>query len=186
MRHIARRACARLLHSTEGVQLLEFALTLPVLLVMAVGIFDFGAAYNLKQKMTNGAREGVRIAVNQSPADLTQPIPGSIQSIRDAVVNYLNGENVNTTMFPAAPTQTAPMQWTYYSTASGAPLLVIDRGRPVPVTSGGVTTLIISSRVALNYDYTWSFHRIMKLLQPSSNYAGSFVISTDVTMRNLQ
>jgi Flp pilus assembly protein TadG len=47
----------------RGVALLEVALTLPILLLVAVGIFEFGRAYQTWQILTNAAREGARIAV---------------------------------------------------------------------------------------------------------------------------
>ena len=47
----------------EGVALLEMALTLPLLLVVSVSIFEFGRAYQTFQVLTNAAREGARIAV---------------------------------------------------------------------------------------------------------------------------
>ena len=49
--------------SERGVALLEVALTLPILLLIAVGIFEFGRAYQTFQILTNAAREGARIAV---------------------------------------------------------------------------------------------------------------------------
>ena len=47
----------------RGQALLEVALTLPLLLLVAVGIFEFGRAYQTWQILTNAAREGARIAV---------------------------------------------------------------------------------------------------------------------------
>ncbi len=47
----------------RGQALLEVAMTLPLLLLVAVGIFEFGRAYQTWQILTNAAREGARIAV---------------------------------------------------------------------------------------------------------------------------
>jgi len=49
--------------SERGAALLEVALTLPLVLLIAVGIFEFGRAYQTWQILTNAAREGARIAV---------------------------------------------------------------------------------------------------------------------------
>lgn len=54
---------ARLAKSQRGTALLETALTLPLLLAVAVGIFEFGRAYQTWQVLTNAAREGARVAV---------------------------------------------------------------------------------------------------------------------------
>ncbi len=47
----------------DGQALVEAALTIPILLLIAVGIFEFGRAYQTWQILTNAAREGARIAV---------------------------------------------------------------------------------------------------------------------------
>jgi len=49
--------------SQRGAALLEMALTLPLLLLVCVGILEFGRAYQTWQVITNAAREGARIAV---------------------------------------------------------------------------------------------------------------------------
>jgi Flp pilus assembly protein TadG len=49
--------------SEKGAALIEVALTLPLLLIVAVGIFEFGRAYQTQQVLTNAAREGARVAV---------------------------------------------------------------------------------------------------------------------------
>ena len=49
--------------SERGMALLEAALTLPLLLLVSVGIFEFGRGYQTWQVLTNAAREGARVAV---------------------------------------------------------------------------------------------------------------------------
>jgi len=49
--------------SERGAALLEMALTLPLLLLVCVGILEFGRAYQTWQVLTNAAREGARVAV---------------------------------------------------------------------------------------------------------------------------
>ena len=48
--------------------MLEVALTLPLVLLIAVGIFEFGRAYETMQVLTNAAREGARVAILPSQA----------------------------------------------------------------------------------------------------------------------
>jgi len=51
-------------HKNErGSALIEVALTLPLLLLVAAGIFEFGRAYQTQQVLTNAVREGARVAV---------------------------------------------------------------------------------------------------------------------------
>ena len=49
--------------SARGAALLEAAITIPLLLFVSVGIFEFGRAYQTWQVVTNAAREGARLAV---------------------------------------------------------------------------------------------------------------------------
>ena len=57
---MTKKRCART-NSERGAALLEVALTLPLLLLVAVGIFEFGRAYQTWQVLTNAAREGARL-----------------------------------------------------------------------------------------------------------------------------
>ena len=57
--------------SETGAALLEAAFTIPILLLVTVGILEFGRAYQTWQVLTNAAREGARIAVLP---DLTAPV----------------------------------------------------------------------------------------------------------------
>jgi len=54
---------SRRLKSERGTALLETALTLPLVLLVSVSVFEFGRAYQTWQVLTNAAREGARIAV---------------------------------------------------------------------------------------------------------------------------
>src|SRR5687768_2965632 len=49
--------------SERGAALVEMAMTLPLLMLLCVGIIEFGRAYQTWQVLTNAAREGARIAV---------------------------------------------------------------------------------------------------------------------------
>jgi Flp pilus assembly protein TadG len=73
--------------SERGVELIETAITIPMLLLIAVGIFEFGRAYQSWQILTNAAREAARVSV----------LPGSApQAAVDAARNYMqNGQLPN-------------------------------------------------------------------------------------------
>lgn len=71
----------RLRRDTKGAALLEMALTLPMMLMVAAGIFEFGRAYQTWQIITNAAREGARIAV----------LPGTTDTmVSDRVKTYMS------------------------------------------------------------------------------------------------
>jgi Flp pilus assembly protein TadG len=65
-----RSGFLRRARNERGAALLEMALTLPLLLLVCVGILEFGRAYQTWQVLTNAAREGARVAV----------LPGTTQS----------------------------------------------------------------------------------------------------------
>src|SRR5690606_17088398 len=48
-----------------GQALAEFALVLPILLLLIAGIIEFGRAFHIQQVVTDAAREGARAAVVQ-------------------------------------------------------------------------------------------------------------------------
>lgn len=55
--------------SERGAVAVEFALLAPVLVMILLGIMEFGRAYNVQTSLTNAAREGVRnMAIDNSQA----------------------------------------------------------------------------------------------------------------------
>ena len=161
----------------QGAQLLEFAFILPFLAVMTVGVIDFAQGFLLKQKLTNAAREGARIGVELSPVDLDQTAPATVRSVRNAVVNYMDNANIDVSGIDITSTKTGSTEWTFYD--GGDALIVIDRAVIIPVTGA------IGTRVTVRYRFTWSFGEVIDLLAPTASYPGSFLISTDATMKNL-
>jgi Flp pilus assembly protein TadG len=53
----------RFLADENGQAMVEFALVLPILLIVLLGIVDFGRAWNARQVITDAAREGARVTV---------------------------------------------------------------------------------------------------------------------------
>ena len=70
----------RLSKNERGAALLETAVTIPIILLISVAIFEFGRAYQTWQVLTNAAREGARVAV----------INGTTEAqVSDAVRTYM-------------------------------------------------------------------------------------------------
>jgi Flp pilus assembly protein TadG len=63
----------RRLRGERGAELVEFALTFPLLLLVILGIIDFGFLFQRYEVLTNAAREGARIAAlpGYSAADVS-------------------------------------------------------------------------------------------------------------------
>jgi Flp pilus assembly protein TadG len=70
----------RLRRSDEGQSLAEFAILLPILLGVVIGIFEFGRAWNVDQVLTNAGREGARLAVipTSSVDDVIETVEGAL------------------------------------------------------------------------------------------------------------
>jgi Flp pilus assembly protein TadG len=55
--------------SERGAAAVEFAILLPLLLMLVLGTIEFGRAYNTQITLTNAARDGVRVmAIANDPA----------------------------------------------------------------------------------------------------------------------
>ena len=66
--------------SEDGAELIEFALVLPMLLLVVLGIAEFGFMFQRYEVITNAAREGARIAV----------LPGySTADVQNRVIAYV-------------------------------------------------------------------------------------------------
>ncbi|HEV2387655.1 MAG TPA: TadE/TadG family type IV pilus assembly protein [Candidatus Acidoferrales bacterium] len=187
----------------RGAQLLEFALILPLLLVLVAGVMDFAQSWNLRQMLANAAREGARLGSSQPLLDLTTTNPESIQDICQQVADYLSNAGISTAFMNGRSTDPtagcsspatianpngalAPLAWTYYSTGTYG--LKIERTIAVSMTVSGVTTNVISTRVTLKYPYTWSFgfNRIIAMFGPgaASAYPSPIPIRVNSLMAN--
>ena len=92
----------------RGAALLEAAITVPIILLISVGIFEFGRAYQTWLVLTNAAREGARLAVIDGQTDT---------DVRNRVRTYVTGGGLSTLSDSAiAINRTVPL--TGSSTAS--------------------------------------------------------------------
>lgn len=80
------RTLRRKRQRTRGVAMVEYAMIMPVFLLLFAGIIEFGRAVMVQQVITNAAREGARMAVR----------PGEDRTtVVSAVNNYLSGARVS-------------------------------------------------------------------------------------------
>src|ERR1700685_848091 len=80
----------------RAAQIVELALSLPLLMLFVVGIFDFSGALSLKQKLTNAARDGARVAAADVANDLgSSGVPVSVNNAFQVVDAYLKAEKIN-------------------------------------------------------------------------------------------
>ena len=60
---MVKKLLRRRVRSERGAELIEFALVLPILLLVFAGIVDFALMFQRFLTVSNAAREGARIAV---------------------------------------------------------------------------------------------------------------------------
>jgi Flp pilus assembly protein TadG len=182
---------SRLLREAKGSQLLELALSLPIMLVLLSGLVDFGQAWNIKQKLENAAREGVRIGASAptleyySSIDCSSPVassPCSVQAIADAVTHYMvNADLQNAScLTPNSPSSSTTNTWTY-TCGNGVSITI---AWPYSFTSSGGTTMM-ATQVSLTYPYRWTLNQIIGVLPGGGSLSLPSTISASAVMQNL-
>jgi Flp pilus assembly protein TadG len=184
-----RSGLRQLRRDTMGSNLLEFAVALPLLVVFVIGMFDFGTAFNLKQKLNNTVRGAARFGSSLPTDDLTQPTPSSVLAMRDDVERYLVSAQINDcALGSSVATASGTLAWTFTAN-SGCPgtlTLTIERGYSFPVTVTNVPNPVnvISTHVTISYPFAWHFNNVIQLLVKGATYAGVTQISTDAIIPN--
>jgi Flp pilus assembly protein TadG len=174
------------LAATDGAAIIEFAVSLPLLVVLVVGIFDFGGAFNTKQELNNAMREAAHFAASQPTNDLDSHTPPSVDAVRFLVDAYLLNAHLNDCgLSTVAQPSSATLVWKYSaSNASCSLTLTISRGNPIQETVGGATVNMLSSNVVIVYPYQWHFNSVIQLLVPGANFALTN-IQSDATAVNM-
>jgi Flp pilus assembly protein TadG len=171
------------LRGAEAAALIEFAVALPLLVVMVVGIFDFGGAFNLKQELSNAVREGARFGAAQPTNDLalTSSPPPSVDAVRFLVDSYLQTARINDCGLSTATGTLSGGQFAWHFSARGngcSMTLDISRGVPVPVTVGAAPPAnMLCTTVNISYPYQWHFNSVIQLLVPGANYSFANITS---------
>lgn len=177
--------CVRQWRGDHAAQIVEFAVTLPLLVVFVVGIFDFSSAFTLKQRLTNIARDAARAAAADPQNDLLQPSSALPQSVMDAFYTVDNGLLASKLNDCGANASGSPsgLTWTFTANGNGCPAIgltiTINRGYYFPPTGAGLPavsctaqtpngqTTIIGTCVSIQYFYPWRFGRAASLLGAS-------------------
>ena len=171
----------RLCRHDRAAQIVEFAVTLPLLVVFVVGIFDFSGAFTLKQKLTNVARDAARAAAADPSTDLkgaVTSVPVSVSDVFQIVDNYLTINNLDDCGLKLVGS--SGLTWTYAGT-TGCPgsglTVIVNRGYTFPASgtgqpasldcssrAAGLRTAVIATCVSIQYPYQWRFGRVARLL----------------------
>jgi Flp pilus assembly protein TadG len=175
----------RLSANTDGAQILELAVALPLLVVFVVGIYDFSQAFNTKEKLNFAARDGARLGSMQPTNDLSQGTPLSVTAIRDLVDADLLAASINDCGLGQIM-QTGALSWTATGTCQNSSTftLTIDRGFVVPPNpTASQPVQQFATHIDLQYPYRWQFSSAIGLLFPGASY-GTTNIDTDAFAAN--
>lgn len=72
--------------SEDGAAAVEFALLLPILIMLILGILEFGLAYNAQITVTNAAREGARTMVIQNSPSAAKTAVKTVSSVLNPAI----------------------------------------------------------------------------------------------------
>ena len=79
---------ARGLRGERGASAVEFALIVPLLVLLVLGIAEFGHAFQVQGTLSAAAREGVRaMALQNNPATARAAVQNATASLRPTVTN---------------------------------------------------------------------------------------------------
>ncbi len=197
---VDRLACTAgtLVRQSEGAAILEFAIVLPLLVVFIAGIYDFGGAFNQKQKIEQAAQEGAIVAGSQPTSDLL-PVAGSTTSNPDslvpvvyAVFNSLQQSGVltascsapGTATGPSGPPPTLTWQYTIHGcsrfNASDDLVITINRGFVAATTTSQLD--VVGTVVTVTFPYDWRFYSVIQSILPGAIATTS--ISESATVHN--
>ena len=123
----ASKTFSRRWGSESGAELIEVALTLPLLLLVVLGIIEFGFVFQQYEVVTNAAREGARVAV------LGYSTPDTQARVND----YLNAAGLNASLATTNVNILAPVS---VGTNCMSPVQVtVAYPHPVPFVGGIMT-----------------------------------------------
>jgi Flp pilus assembly protein TadG len=130
----------------EGSAAVEFAVLLPILLILLAGFFDFGWYFYVKHTVTNASREGARYSIQ------AKWVNGIATPYTDAEITTLLKKNYGADILvdvdrtggtasgdPRSVTVTKPVQYFFLS-------FLQERGVNLPAAVPNTTTMTVEGR----------------------------------------
>ncbi len=119
-----------------GQSMVEFALTLPVLLLIMLAIFDMGRAVYAQNVLTNAAREGARyLSTQEQPYDI-----GAFQDRTESLIVGIDASEVGTNFVVNNDLGTVRVTLEYDFTPA-TPMIARFLGGGGSITFKGVSTM---------------------------------------------
>jgi Flp pilus assembly protein TadG len=131
---MAKRLRTARLRDERGATVVEFAFIVPLLIVLVLGIAEFGHAFQVSGTLSAAAREGVRVmALQNDPVAARAAVRGAAPTLDPAVTN------AQITITPAACPTAGPTSTTVRLTVTyPMPFLTDFFGSGVTLTGTGV------------------------------------------------
>lgn len=127
----------------EGSAAVEFAIVLPILILLLAGFFDFGWSFFWQHSVTNASRAGARYAVQAklvggistpyTDAEITTLVTNNYGADLEVAVDRTGG---NSSGAPRSVTVTKTMQWFFLS-------FLQNLGVNLPTTIHNKTTMTV-------------------------------------------
>jgi Flp pilus assembly protein TadG len=133
----------------RGAVLVEFAIVLPVLVLLITGMITAGMAYNQKLQLTHATREGARFAATVSPTQAFSNGDTWANNVRDLVVDRAAGDLVNSqvcvSLVEGSPAVVHQGSATYSTAGAGTPCIP-GQGYPLAGTDEGLRVQVTATR----------------------------------------
>jgi hypothetical protein len=133
-----RRRPSHRQHDERGAAAVEFAIVLPILIVLVFGIVEFSIAYNRQQGLHAAAREGARVAAlpQTSSSDV-------VERVHDALSGVLSDEDIDDATISVTPSATQPCN----NQAPGTHVVVsVEIEHPISIPVFGDENLTLTGR----------------------------------------
>ncbi len=181
----------KLASNEKGAELIELAFTMPIFLLLIIGIIDFGGAWAARDQIEGSARSGARAAV-ASFNDTTNPQcgagPCSVQVAVDSVIAAIGNAGLPTCGMTAAgiTASGAPFTWTDSAGCPNGGTFLITVARAVPEVDGstGTNVNVLTTQVSVSYPYTFKLNMGGGLIFSGNPFATYATLNSTVTMVN--
>jgi Flp pilus assembly protein TadG len=115
----------------KGSSVVEFALTLPVFIILVVGIIEFGWCFFVQHTMQYATREGMRLAIVGRTLTGMTPEASIIYTIRQEASLAVNPNSVLISIYPVGNNFSDPANWQNTQNAGGSGQYMRVRSRVI-------------------------------------------------------
>lgn len=115
----------------RGGTMVEFALTLPVFIILVVGIIEFGWCFFVQHTLQYATREGMRLALVGRTLTGMTPEASIIYTIRQEASLAVNPDSVLISIYPVGNNFSDPTNWQNTQNAGGSGQYMRVRSRVI-------------------------------------------------------